>query len=97
MVAKIITKKKNPEIVKQELLKFNIQNIIDQRQAIDIIKHYEEIIKTIRYEVIQGQILEKLKNMEVLSRSTTHFLNWSLQMFKKVTGSKELKCIIALF
>ena len=97
MVAKIITKKKNPEIVKQELLKFNIQNIIDQRKAIDIIKHYEEIIKTIRYEVIQGQILEKLKNMEVLSRSTTHFLNWSLQMFKKVTGSKELKCIIALF
>ena len=97
MVAKIITKKKNPEIVKQELLKFNIQNIIDQRQAIDIIKHYEEIIKTIRYEVIQGQMLEKLKNMEVLSRSTTHFLNWSLQMFKKVTGSKELKCIIALF
>ena len=97
MVTKIITKKKNPEIVKQELLKFNIQNIIDQRQAIDIIKHYEEIIKTIRYEVIQGQMLEKLKNMEVLSRSTTHFLNWSLQMFKKVTGSKELKCIIALF
>ena len=97
MVTKIITKKKNPEIVKQELLKFNIQNIIDQRQAIDIIKHYEEIIKTIRYEVIQGQMLEKLKNMEVLSRSTTHFLNWSLQMFEKVTGSKELKCIITLF
>ena len=97
MVAKIITKKKNPEIVKQELLKFNIQNITDQRQAIDIIKYYEEIIKTIRYEVIQGKMLKKLKNMEVLSRSTTHFLNWSLQMFKKVTGSKELKCIIALF
>ena len=85
MVAKVITKKKNPEIMKKELLnspresdavkvrKFNIQNIIDQRQAIDIIKRYEEIIKTIRYEVIQGQMLEKFKNMEVLSRSTTHF------------------------
>ena len=97
MVAKITTKKKNPEIVKQELLKFNMQDIIDQRQAIDIIKHDEEIIKTIRYEVMQVQMLEKLKNMEVLSRSTTHFLNWSLQMFEKVTGSKELKCIITLF
>ena len=97
MVAKIITKKKNPEIVKQELLKFNIQNITDQRQAIDIIKYYEEIIKTIRYEVIQGKMLKKLKNMEVLSRSTTHFLNWNLQMFKKVPGSKELKFVIELF
>ena len=97
MVAKIITKKKNPEIVKQELLKFNIQNITDQRQAIDIIKYYEEIIKTIRYEVIQGKMLKKLKNMEVLSRSTTHFLNWSLQMLKKVPGSKELKFVIELF
>ena len=97
MVAKIITKKKNPEIVKQELLKFNIQNITDQRQAIDIIKYYEEIVKTIRYEVIQGKMLKKLKNMEVLSRSTTHFLNWSLQMFKKVPGSKELKFVIELF
>ena len=57
--------------------KFNIQNIIqpkhDQRQANDIIKRYEEIIKTIRYELIQGQMPEKFKNMEVVSRSTTHF------------------------
>ena len=65
MVAKIITRKKNPEIVKEELLnslresntvkerKFNIQNIINQREAIDRIKRYEEIIKTIRYEAIQ--------------------------------------------
>ena len=29
---------------------FNIHNITDQRQAIDIIKHYEEIIKTTRKE-----------------------------------------------
>ena len=88
-LAKIITRKKNPEIVKEELLnssresdtvkdrEFNIQNIIqpkhDQRQANDIIKRYEEIIKTIRYEVIQGQMPEQFKNMEVVSRSTTHF------------------------
>ena len=50
MVAKTMTRKKNPEIVKDELLnslrvsntveerEFNIQNIIDQREAIDIIK-----------------------------------------------------------
>ena len=56
---KTITRKKNPEIVKEKLLnflrqsdtvkerEFNIQNINDQRNAIDIIiKRYEEIIKT---------------------------------------------------
>ena len=49
MVAKIITRKKNPEIVKNELLnfmtesdtveemEFNTYNLIDQGQAIDII------------------------------------------------------------
>ena len=52
MVAKSITRKKIPEVVKEELLnllrknhtvkeqEFNIQNIIDQREATDIIKHY---------------------------------------------------------
>ena len=57
MVAKIITRKKNPEIVKEELLnsleqsdtveerEFNMQNLINQGEAIDIIKHYEEIRK----------------------------------------------------
>ena len=57
---------------------FNIHNIIVQREAVDIIKHYEEIIKTrnkatIRYEAIQGQMLKKFKNMEGLSRSTIYF------------------------
>ena len=59
MVAKTMTRKKNPEIVKDELLnslrvsntveerEFNIQNIIDQREAIDIIKRCQE---TIRYK-----------------------------------------------
>ena len=56
MVAKTITRKKNPTIVKEELLKSlkviqwnsesNIQNIIDQRKATDIVKRYEKIIKT---------------------------------------------------
>ena len=40
---------------------------IDQRKALDIIKHYEEIIKTgnkktIRYEIMQGQMVKKLKD-----------------------------------
>ena len=63
---------------------FNIQHIIDQREAIDIMKHYEEIIKTgnkktIRYETKQGQMLKTFKEKErlienvELSRSTVHF------------------------
>ena len=79
MVAKTISRKKNTEIVKEELLnllkksdivdkqEFNIQNIIDQRETIDIIKRYEEIIKTgnkktIRYGAMQGQMLKKFKD-----------------------------------
>lgn len=38
---------------------FNIQKVIDQRKAIDIIKHYEEIVKTIRFEEIQAQMLKR--------------------------------------
>ena len=38
---------------------FNIQNTIDQRETIDIITRYEEILKTIRYQEIQGQMLKK--------------------------------------
>ena len=48
---------------------FNIQNIINQREAINIIKRCEEIIKTIGYERMQQQILKKFKTMEGLSRS----------------------------
>ena len=76
MVAKTITKKK---YLKIELLnslresdtveerEIDINNIIDQEEAIDIIKHYEEIIKmrnkkkTITYEEVQGQMLKGLK------------------------------------
>ena len=58
MVVKTITRKKNPEIVKEELFKLvegkwcsgggavYIQNIFDQREAIDINKCYEKIIES---------------------------------------------------
>ena len=47
----------------------NIHNIIEQTEAIDIIKYYEEIIKTrnkktIQYEAMQGQMLKKFKDIE---------------------------------
>ena len=57
MVAKTIKRKKNIETVKEELLNslresdtvgqsyFDIQNIIDQQETIERIKHYQEIIK----------------------------------------------------
>ena len=85
MVAKIITRKKIPEIVKEKLLnslmksdtvkerEFNLQNIINQREGIDIFKRYKRIIKKIRYKAIKGQMLKKFKNMEGLSRSTVYF------------------------
>ena len=55
MVAKTIISKKNPKIVKEELLnslresdtaeeqEFNIQSTIDQTEAIYIIRRYEEL------------------------------------------------------
>ena len=58
MVAKTIIRKQKSGIVKEDLLnllresdtvekrEFNIQHIIDQRKAIDIINRYEEIMKT---------------------------------------------------
>ena len=57
MVAKTITRKKNIETVKEKILNslrksdtveeryFNIQNMINQREVIEAIKHYEDIIK----------------------------------------------------
>ena len=78
MIAKTITRKKNPEIVKEELLnslresdiveeqEFSLKNVDDKREAVDIIKHYEEIIKAgnkqtnkkNRYKVIERQMLQ---------------------------------------
>ena len=57
MVAKTIARKKNIETVKEKILNslresdtveeryFNIQNMINQREVIEAIKHYEDIIK----------------------------------------------------
>ena len=70
MVAETIKRKKNTDTVKEELLNslresdtveesdFDIKNIVDQRELIGKIKHYDEIIKTgnknnIRYESIK--------------------------------------------
>ena len=44
MEEKLLNLSKESDTVKE--LEFDIQNIIDQREAIDIIKHYKEIIKT---------------------------------------------------
>ena len=52
---------------------FNIQNIIEEREAINIIKCCEEITKTIRYEAIQVQMLKTFKNIEGLSISAVYF------------------------
>ena len=58
MVAKTIKRKKNPEKVKEELLKslkendtveeskFDIKRIVHQRETIKKIKHFDKIIKT---------------------------------------------------
>ena len=73
MVAKTIARKKDPEIVKEELLKllsksdtveereFSMQNIIDQREAINIVKRYKEIMKTIRCQAIRDRCWKSLK------------------------------------
>ena len=96
MVAKTIKRKKNTETVKEEQLKslresdtveesdFDIKNIVDQQEAINKIKHYDQIIKTgnknnIRYESIQGKMLKKFKDTQGfvenvgISRSTIYF------------------------
>ena len=44
MEEKLLNLSKESDTVKER--EFDIQNIIDQREAIDIIKHYKEIIKT---------------------------------------------------
>ena len=96
MVAKAIKRKKNTKTLKEELVKllresdtveqsgFDTKNTVDQQQAINKIKHYDNTIKTgnkntIRYESIERQILQKFKNTEGLveklglSRSRIYF------------------------
>ena len=58
---------------------FDIQNVTDQWEAIKRIKHYNQIMKTMRYETIEGQMLKKFKDTEGfvervgLSQSTIYF------------------------
>ena len=52
---------------------FNIQNIIEHREVIDIINSYEQIKKTIRYEAIQWQI-KNMKRLTTSKRLTPVFL-----------------------
>ena len=80
---------------------FNIQNIINQSEAVDIIQRYEEIIKTgnkketISYEAIQGQMLKKIKDKEGfienvgLSRSTVYFKIVLYKCLKKFLAKKN--------
>ena len=65
-------------------MEFNITSITTTREAINVINHFEEIMKIknkkiIRYAAVQGQMLKKFKDMEDfienegLSRSTIYF------------------------
>ena len=99
MVAKIIKRKKNTKTVKEELLNslrerdFNIQNMTDQREAIERIK--TENKNTIRYESIQGQMLKKIKDTEGFvknsqhSRSTIYFKIELYKLLKKYPTFKN--------
>ena len=112
MVAKTIKRQKITETVKEELSKslkendtveksdFDIKSIADQKEAINKIKHYDEIIKTgnkntIRYKSIQGQMLKKsndskefVENVGV-SRSTIYFKIGLYKLLKKHLALKN--------
>ena len=81
VVEKTIKRKKNTKAVKEELLKSlklndtvkesgsDIKNIVDQKETINKIKHYDKITKAgnknmIRHDSIQGQMYKKFKNSE---------------------------------
>ena len=76
---KTIKRKKNTKAVKEELLKSlklndtvkesgsDIKNIVDQKETISKIKHYDKITKAgkknmIRHDSIQGQMFKKFKD-----------------------------------
>lgn len=78
---KTIKRKKNNKVVKEELLnplKLNdtvkesgpdIKNMVDQKETISKIKHYDKITKAgkknmIRLDSIQGQMFKKFKDSE---------------------------------
>ena len=77
-----------------EDIEFNITSITDLREGINVIDHYEEIMKTqkkkiIEYAAIQVQMLKKFKDTKDfikdigLSRSTVHFKTGLYEIFKK--------------
>ena len=84
----------------REEMEINITSINDQREAINVINHYEEITKKqnkkIRgYTAIQGEMLKKFKDTEdftenvALSRSTVYFKIGLYKFFKKVPVLKN--------
>ena len=112
MVVKTITRKKTHNTVKEEFLNLlrendiveepglTIANMINLREAITIINHYEEIIKkenkkTIGYVVIQGQMLKKFRDTEDfienvgLSRSAIYFKIGLYKTFKEFPALKK--------
>ena len=78
----------------------DIKNIVDQKEAINKIKHYDEVIRkgnknTIRYESIQAQMLKKFKDSKVLvkkignGRSTIYFKIGLFYILKKYPALKN--------
>ena len=79
---------------------FDVKNFVDQREAINKIKHYDEVIKTgnkntVRYEKIQGQMLKRLKDTKGfdenvgLSQSTIYFKIGLYRFLKKYPALKN--------
>ena len=79
---------------------FDVKNFVDQREAINKIKHYDKIIKTgnkntVKYEKIQGQMLKRLKDTKGfdenvgLSRSTIYLKIGLYRFLKKYLALKN--------
>ena len=60
---------------------FNIQNIIDQRESIVLIRRYEEIIRTIRYKAKKGRWWKSLKVWKDYVHLPFLKKRWILKMF----------------
>ena len=90
--------RENNEAGKREI---NTANITNSRETIELIRHYEEIIKTqnkrvIGYIIKQGEILKKFKESKnffdnaVQSRSTVYFKIVLYNFFKKPRSKKSI-------
>ena len=78
----------------------DIKNIVDQKEAFNKIKHYDEVIRkgnksTIRYGSIQAQMLKKFKGSKVLvkkigdGRWTIYFKIGLYRFLKKYLALKS--------